>query len=143
MELAFLVYVISLLDNITVTLRVLAVCSGGFAFAYLLTSSDYHSLCASRGISEDRAELFKTNAAKTWKWFKIWVGIGVAFIGFANIIPSQKTAYMMIGAYAAQKVAENPKTIDMSSKVFKIIESNLDRYVDEEAKKAATPESKN
>ena len=47
------------------------------------------------------------------------------------------------GANAAQKVAENPKTIDMSSKVFKIIESNLDRYVDEEAKKAATPESKN
>ncbi len=43
-----------------------------------------------------------------------------------------------------RKVAENPKTIEMSGKVIKIIESNLDKYVNEafeEAKKATTSKS--
>lgn len=146
MELAFLVYFISLLDSMTGVFFALAFTSVVLAFAYLMTSADYHSKYTNGYVSKDKVELFKTKTARTWKWFKIWLGMSVAFFMFANFIPSQKTAYMMVSAYAAQKVAENPKTIELSSKVIKIIEANLDRYVDEafeEAKKAATPESKN
>ena len=146
MELAFLVYFISLLDSMTGVFFALAFTSVVLAFAYVLTASDYHSKYTVGCISKDQVELFKTKTARAWMWSKIWMGMSVAFFMFANVIPSQKTAYMMVSAYAAQKVAENPKTIELSSKVIKIIEANLDRYVDEafeEAKKGATPKSKN
>ena len=52
-------------------------------------------------------------------------------------IPSEKTAYMMVGAYSAQRVAENPKVQEMSGKVLKIVESKLDKYVEEAEKKVA------
>lgn len=51
-------------------------------------------------------------------------------------IPSEKTAYTMVGAYAAQKVAEDPKVRDMSGKVLALIEQKLDNYIDEGLKQA-------
>ena len=54
----------------------------------------------------------------------------------AIIIPSQKTAYMMVGAYATQRVAENPKVQDMSGKVLTIIEQKLDGYIEDGIKEA-------
>lgn len=145
MELAFLVYSISLLNSMTCVFIALAIASGILAFAYGLVTSVYHSKYTSRYYDKDQIEFFKAKGAKTWKWTKIWLSMGAAFVVFANFIPSQKTAYMMVGAYAAQKVAENPKTIELSGKVIKIIEANLDKYVDEafeEAKKAATKGTK-
>ncbi len=146
MELAFLVYFISLLNSMTGVFFALAFTSVVLVVAYALTASDYYTKYTEGCRSKDQVELFKTKTARAWMWSKIWMGMSVAFFMFANAIPSQKTAYMMVGAYAAQKVAENPKTAELSGKVIKIIEANLDRYVDEafeEAKKGATPESKN
>jgi hypothetical protein len=37
----------------------------------------------------------------------------------------------MVGAYTAQKVAQNDKVNEMSGKVMKIIESKVDSYVKE------------
>jgi hypothetical protein len=42
----------------------------------------------------------------------------------------------MVGAYAAQKVAENDKVQQMSGKVLTIIEQKLDAYIDEGMKEA-------
>jgi hypothetical protein len=56
------------------------------------------------------------------------------------LIPNEKTAYTMVGAYAAQKVVENNKVQDMSGKVLTIINQKLDTYIDEgiqEAEKKA------
>lgn len=129
MELAFLVYAISLLKNISTTLFILGIMMLVMAFFFSMAYAE----------SSDRNP-------STWKWAKIWFFTAIVFFCTSAFIPSQKTAYMMVGAYAAQKVAENPKTIELSGKVIKIIEANLDKYVDEafeEAKKAATPKSKN
>ena len=53
-------------------------------------------------------------------------------IGFcAILIPSQKTMYVMAGAYAAQKVAQAPETKVISEKVLKIIEKELDEQINE------------
>ena len=53
-------------------------------------------------------------------------------IGFcAILIPSQKTMYVMVGAYAAQKVAQSPETKVISEKVLKIIEIELDEQINE------------
>lgn len=47
------------------------------------------------------------------------------------LIPSEKTAYTMVGAYAAQKVAENENVQRISGKVLAVIEQKLDTYIQE------------
>ena len=44
-------------------------------------------------------------------------------------LPSEQTAYTMVGAYAAQKVVEDPKVQQLSAKVLKIVEMKLDSYI--------------
>ena len=48
---------------------------------------------------------------------------------------------MMVGAYAAQKVYDNPTTERLSNKVIQSIEGKLDFYI-EEARKEATEQIK-
>ena len=58
--------------------------------------------------------------------------IAFLIIGFCTVlIPSQKTMYVMVGAYAAQKVAQAPETKVISEKVLKIIEKELDEQINE------------
>lgn len=43
------------------------------------------------------------------------------------ITPSTKTAYMMVGAYAAQRVIEAPETKQITGKIITIINDKLDQ----------------
>lgn len=64
---------------------------------------------------------------------------GIVFIlaVFIHVaIPSEKTMYMMVGAYATQKIAENDKVQQTGQKVLTIIEQKLDSYVDQGVKEA-------
>jgi hypothetical protein len=58
------------------------------------------------------------------------------------LLPSEKTAYTMVAAYAAQKVAENDKVQQMSGKVLTIIEQKLDGYIEDGIKEAEAKVSK-
>jgi len=121
MDLALLVYGISLLNGIS-----------SFFFGMIL-------LCAAVGMGnfiywidsygEDRVEGVRK---RLWKAF--WVAIASAWV--LILLPSEKTAYTMVGAYAAQKVAENDKVQQMSGKVLTIIEQKLDAYIDDGIKEA-------
>lgn len=51
------------------------------------------------------------------------------------VTPSEKTMYTMVGAYAAQKVAEDPKVQQLSGKVLKLVETKLDSYIEQAEKK--------
>lgn len=62
---------------------------------------------------------------------KKWVGVGVALIISLVIIPSERVAYTMAGAYAVQSVAEHPTTAEISSKVVEVINMKLDEYLKE------------
>ena len=121
MDLALLVYGISLLHGI------------GAFFVFLLFAS-VATIAGNwiywiDGYGDNRAEGCKKRA---WKAF--WVGC-VAF-WFLILIPTEKTAYTMVGAYAAQKVAENDKVQQMSGKVLTIIEQKLDSYIEQGIKEA-------
>ena len=48
-----------------------------------------------------------------------------------TFLPAPKTAYMMVGAYAAQKVAENGKVQETGGKVLELINQKLDSYIEE------------
>ena len=62
------------------------------------------------------------------KWSTITVIVASLIQVF---IPSQKTAYTMVGAYAAQKVAQDDRVQETGSKVMTIINQKLDKYIDE------------
>lgn len=53
-------------------------------------------------------------------------------------LPTERTAYLMVGAYTAQKVAESPQVQDLSADVLKIITAKV-KYYAEEADKIAKP----
>lgn len=63
-------------------------------------------------------------------------------IGFAGVtllvIPSEKTAYMMVGANISQSVAttiaNDPRTQQLTEKVFKTVNKQLDIYLEEDSK---------
>lgn len=125
MDLALLVYAISTLEGVKAILGGLVALSVLVCLALFIYMGDQYG---------------DNNQNKTWAWkrIKLWFATGLVSLFIFALLPSQKTAYTMVGAYAAQKVAENEKVQQMSGKVLQIIEQKLDGYIDEgleEAKK--------
>jgi hypothetical protein len=132
MDLALLVYIISLLKSIGTFFFILAAVCGISIVANAIYYSDY---------CHDGSESAKSTISRMWKSF--WFGVIACWV--VILIPSEKTAYTMVGAYAAQKVSENDKVQQMSGKVLTIIEQKLDGYIEEgidEAKKKVESETK-
>jgi hypothetical protein len=121
MDLALLVYAISLLHGIGAFFTALIMLCGAVGIGNFIYWIDSYG--------EDRVEGVRK---RLWKAF--WVAIVSAW--FLILLPTEKTAYTMVGAYAAQKVAENDKVQQMSGKVLTIIEQKLDAYIDEGMKEA-------
>lgn len=123
MDLALLVYAINTLSGIRGILGALVGLSALIVLGLFLYMGDQYG--------ED-------NKNKLWAWkrVKMWFGIGLASVFLVVLLPSQKTAYTMVGAYAAQKIAQDPKVEQMGSKVLVIINQKLDEYIDEGIEKA-------
>ena len=112
MELALLVYAVSLLDGLLKFLTIMcAVAVLGVIASGVASLESYND----------------TAAAK--RWFKRSV-ISLAILGFlSTLIPTERTAYIMVAAYAAQKVAESPEVRDTGDKVLTLINSKLDQLI--------------
>ena len=121
MDLALLVYGISLLHGIGAFFAVILLLSAATIAGNFIYWVD--------GFGDDRAPGCKQRA---WKAF--WVGVIACWA--LILLPSEKTAYTMVGAYAAQKVAENDKVQQMSGKVLTIIEQKLDGFIEDGIKEA-------
>lgn len=122
MDLALLVYAISLLHGIGAFFTALIMACGAVGIGNFIYWIDYSR-------NADQIAGIKN---RLWKAF--WVAIISAWV--LIFLPTEKTAYTMVGAYAAQKVAENDKVQAMSGKVLTIIEQKLDAYIDEGMKEA-------
>lgn len=108
MELVWLVYGIGLLSNIIVLLIVITIASGGISLFHLVNE--------------------EVRKARPW----LIATISLAFV--LAILPSEKTAYTMVGAYAAQRLAQNSEVQELSGKVLTIIEQQMDMYIVEGAR---------
>lgn len=129
MDLALLVYGISLLHGIgAFFVTCLMVCGalGFFSVVYRFTECDARSY-----YSQNENEQRIANGVTAMKWLWRFLAIGILSSWVLIFLPTEKTAYTMVGAYAAQKVAENEKVQQMSGKVLTIIEQKLDQYIDE------------
>ena len=51
-------------------------------------------------------------------------------ISFIVVLPSKKTAYMMVGAYAAQKVVQSPDVVGIYSRIIRLVETKLDEAIE-------------
>jgi hypothetical protein len=123
MDLALLVYAISLLHGIGAFFAALIMLCGAVGIGNFIYWIDSYSPSEAK-VAGIRKRL--------WKAF--WVAIASAW--FLILLPTEKTAYTMVGAYAAQKVSENDKVQAMSGKVLTIIEQKLDAYIDDGMKEA-------
>lgn len=134
MELVYLVYAISLLHT---TLNFIGTFIGLIiTCAVIVTITRFVGFSIESWDSQRERELKSAKAAFCDKWLKR-MGITLAIlVPLSILIPSEKTAYMMVGAYAAQKVAENEKVQATGQKVLTIIEQKLDTYIDEGIKES-------
>lgn len=134
MDLVWLVYGISLLHGFGGILLTATIIST-IALIFL---SIYRALECSQEtwhgklVNEHRAE----KAAWAEKHIKSTFIVFIVSLTLQTFLPSEKTAYMMVGAYATQKIAENEKVQETGSKVLTIINQKLDEYVDEGIKDA-------
>lgn len=111
MELALLVYAISMLTPITTFLCFTAFVS---SVAWVVSTL----MCFVEG--GDPPQLFRPAC---------WIAAisTVLLIG----IPTEKTAYLMVGAYSAQKIAERPETAELTKDVMTIINAKVKKYAEE------------
>ena len=115
MELALLVYLISLLPSI------------GAAAIFIPIVGGAALICLWGAVLI--GDLFKSRL-----WPTIFTLIWAFWVFVAMFIPSEKTAYLMVGAYATQKIAEAPKTQEPGAEVLKIIELKIKHYSEESQK---------
>ena len=138
MDLVWLVYGISLLSGFGAMLGITVAISLGCVIFFLIframecTQEDFYGAQT----NQKRAEKGKwaMGHVKTAMIFLITSSVVLTFL------PSEKTAYLMVGAYATQKIAENDKVQETGGKVLKIINQKLDTYIDDgiaEAEKVA------
>ena len=114
MDLALLVYSISLLGSLGLLSVLLVIASTMSLLISFITYCDQY-----------------TNKPFWRKGINLSLSILIPSIIVLVAIPSEKTMYTMVGAYAAQKVAEDPKVQKLSGKVLNILEAKLDGYIAE------------
>jgi hypothetical protein len=129
MDLVWLVYGISLLSNVGCSLTWLAIMSGIAIAVFLIYrgSECYEAGYYSPETNAKRVEQGKWAMSQVKTLSKFFITASLILM----VLPSEKTAYMMVGAYATQKIAENDNVQETGSKVLKLINQKLDVYVNE------------
>lgn len=129
MELALLVYAISLLKSLgfvlccVIALSLVWVVISAVYYSDECTVTEYYSERANKD-RRQRGQMVIRNGKRA-------ATVGIISIVVLVLLPSEKTAYTMVGAYATQRVAEDPRVQGMSGKVLTIIEQKLDGYIEE------------
>lgn len=131
MTLALIVYLIYTLADIKIFLHCLIGISGIVLFASTLTrclQEDY-----SWSFKDINCKILKDDVVAFRRYVKLTIKYSFISCVTASVlvalIPSEKTAWLMVGAYAGQKVAENENVQRLSGKVLVVIEQKIDSYI--------------
>ena len=131
MELALLVYLISLLEPLRNVLLAATIIVGIVAAIWWIM------WLVSRDVYNSKEKHLPNKVPRRWTIALVLLALSLA------LFPSEKTAYFMVGAYATQKIAEAPKTQELGADVLKIIESKIKFYADQSAKELEEKLNKN
>lgn len=124
MKLALLVYLASISGQITVFFSIfggvfIAVYAWGVLYK-MVTNDVYDGQSETDSRKRNGAVNFKNATNK----FSI---VGIVFIIVAILIPSEKTIYIMAGAYATEQIATNDRVQQIGGDVLEVIESKLSK----------------
>jgi len=140
MDLALLVYGISLLSGVNAFFigiifasGLAALITGGYTSSHIFDGGEYSWNLDREGKLREKLVTIRARMLRGFKYSIITL-VCAAFV--LIFIPSEKTAYIMVGAYATQKIAENDKVQETGQKVLTIINQKLDTYVEENIKAA-------
>ena len=136
MTLAILVYLVALLGPLASAFEVIsglaAVLAVPAGIAYAIHVFDSPSMSyLSKDDQKVRLNEWESHKNSAKKVLKYSIIVSIIFGLFSVLLPKEKTAYVMLGAYATQKVAEDPRTQEIGGKVLKMINNKLDSYVEE------------
>jgi hypothetical protein len=139
MDLALLVYGIDLISSIkafliacTVITGTIMIGTGAYTLSWYFDGYEYHWDLKQDGTVKDHISNARN---KVLSIFKKTIPCFFVVMFLSILIPSDKTAYTMVGAYAAQKIATDERTAEVGGKVLTIINQKLDSYVEEGIKK--------
>lgn len=138
MDLALLVYGLSLLNGvgtllgITLTMLLIATgIAGIFTATWKFEGDEYSWNLNNDGTVKESIMRGRLFGLKIFKFSAIG---SVVLAIIMTVLPNERTAYMMVGAYATQKVAENERVQEAGKKVLTLIEQKLDAYIEEGVK---------
>jgi Na+/melibiose symporter-like transporter len=84
-----------------------------------------------------------TLATTTWrecdtekKMFKASSIVIIVTAFLMVFLPAKKTMYLMVGAYAVERVVETPEAKEFGSKLLKAVNSKLDEIIEKEESKS-------
>lgn len=117
MELAFIVYCIGILPGIAAFFGV----TGGISLLLLLGAVFFFTVDMNSWDSKETIEGKKAGRRKALRW--VWLPL--LMILFAKTIPSEKTMYTMIAAYAGQKIAETPQAQQIGNDAVDVLHELL------------------
>ena len=130
MELAFLVYALGFLGKLQVALILLAIAAA--ATIFILSAFASIDLKSTMEYQPEDSKKYKKAEAQLTANKKVVkrLAITAAFcLTLLTFLPSEETAYTMVGAYAVQAVATHPATVETSEKVLKLINNKLDEHL--------------
>lgn len=117
MELAFVVYLISILGSVSSFLKIISSITICAALMLLMFSLI---------ILEGRLKHKKT--------FIALVIIALFSGGAKALLPSEKQAYIILGAYTAQTIAENKNVQEVGGKLLTLVNQKLDEAIKKDEK---------
>lgn len=102
---------------------------GGTALACILLFAAWTLFIGMNNGIENRTDPYPIKR----RWGKVMLAYAVITGAIWSIMPSEKTVYMMGGAYIGQEVIQS----DTAAKVKKLLDSKLDQFLEEGAEKVS------
>lgn len=128
MKLAMLVYFASLSNGICAFLMIVGlvlIAVFGVVLINRSITNDLYDHDAGYAVKERNKANSAFNAVKKFGL------IGPALIALSILIPSEKTIYIMAGAYATEQIASNERVQKIGSDVLQVIEGKLEKLKQE------------
>lgn len=129
MDLVWLVYGISLLKSVGTFLTFLVAVSGFAVVAFLM----YRGAECSINSWDNQNVIERKKIQGPWAMGHVKTAMKVLIpcAVILTFLPTERTAYIMVGAYATQKVAESGVVQETGGKVLTIINQKLDSYIED------------
>lgn len=128
MKLALLVYFASLSTGLCAFLMLLGLV---MTFAFAMFALNKHITYGVYDHDADYAVKKRNEADSLFKVTRKLSVIGPLCIVISILIPSEKTIYIMAGAYATEQIATNDRVQKIGSDVLKVIENKLEKLKEE------------